>query len=60
MKHETNDQFLDRLESQRLKAQGYDFRLLDHETEQDKAFIKDCQIALSKAVSKLWCLKTCV
>lgn len=53
MKHETNDQFLDRLEKQRLRQQGYDFRQLDHETEQDRLFIKDRQVSLLKAIYKL-------
>jgi len=53
MKHETNDQFLDRLEDQRLKAQGYSFIDLDKETSQEKAFIKDRQISIIKAIHKL-------
>jgi hypothetical protein len=53
MKHETNDQFLDRLEAQRLKAQGHDLTELDRATDQERLFIKERQISILKAIYKL-------
>ena len=53
MKHETNDQFLDRLERQRLRLQGYDFNELDKATDQERLFLKERMIMTEKAISRL-------
>lgn len=53
MKHETNDQYLDRLENRRLKLQGYNFHDLDRETDNERLFLKERQIEVIKAIHRL-------
>ena len=50
---ETNDQFLDRIELERLERQGYEFPELRQEMAKDRYYYRDRYEAICRAISKL-------